>query len=1074
MNRSFNWTCAGFACFLAAAAFAFYANPVRPAAAQQKPVNPRGVDFNREIRPILSDTCFACHGPDEKQRQVDLRLDTKEGIFADRGGYQVIIPGKASESRLFQRISAENKIVRMPPPKASRTLTPAQIELVRRWIDEGAKWETHWSYLPPQRPELPKVRRSGWTRNPIDNFVLARLEQEGLAPSPEADKATLIRRVTLDLTGLPPTPAEVDTFLADRSANSFEKVVDRLLASPRYGERMALQWLDLARYADTHGYHIDSHRDMWHWREWVIDAFNRNLPFDRFTTEQLAGDLLPGAGLEQKIATGFNRNHMINYEGGAIPEEYLNEYVVDRVETTATVWMGMTMGCARCHDHKYDPIKQREFYQFYAFFNNIPEKGLDGRYGNADPVLQLPSDQQRRELAELTSAIAAHKKRCRKRNWPHFRLNGKKREFPRSRSLRATGLRPITNWTETWPIRPAGTSTERPCGAKYFMARALSRARPSSTSKPTLNSEAWAPSILRADFRSPSGFAQAASVRWPHWRNARNRKTGRGYELGFDEAIHVGDQKRGAHLYFRLVHRAPGEMIEIRTRERLLQNEWHHVTITYDGSAKAAGVKLYLNGKPKPFDVVRDRLTGSILTARPLEVGNKKLGNPYKGFLDDLRFYNRELTAEESDRLAIHYPIRMILSGLAGKRTKEQQRKLREYFLRYDAPEPFRKSYAELKSLESRKTQLNKIIPTAMVMQEMEKPRDTFVLGRGDYRNRGEKVAPGVPSILPPLPKDSPANRLTLARWLVDPAHPLTARVAVNRYWQIYFGKGLVKTAEDFGSQGEPPSHPELLDWLATEFIRTGWDIKAMQRLIVTSATYRQSSRVTPELLEKDPENRWLAHGPRFRLPAETVRDNALAISGLLHEERGGPGVSPYQPKGVWEEIAYGDVFSAQTYTQGTGKDLYRRSMYTFWKRTAPPPSLAAFDAPDREKCTARRAVTNTPLQALVLMNDPTYVEAARALAERMIREAGSDPDRRIALAYRLATARKPGAEELRVLRDLAHTQLAHYRREREAAAKLVRVGESEFNPKLDVTELAAWTTVASAILNLDETITKE
>ena len=1074
MNRSFKWTCAGFACFLAAAAFAFYANPVRPAVAQQKPVTPRGVDFNREIRPILSDTCFACHGPDEKQRQVDLRLDTREGIFADRGGYQLIIPGKASESRLFQRISAENKIVRMPPPKASRILTPAQIELIRRWIDEGAKWETHWSYLPPQRPEMPKVRRSEWIRNPIDNFVLARLEQEGLTPSPEADKAILIRRVTLDLTGLPPTPAEVDTFLADRSANSFEKVVDRLLGSSRYGERMALQWLDLARYADTHGYHIDSHRDMWHWREWVIDAFNRNLPFDRFTTEQLAGDLLPGAGLEQKIATGFNRNHMINYEGGAIPEEYLNEYVVDRVETTATVWMGMTMGCARCHDHKYDPIKQREFYQFYAFFNSIPEKGLDGRYGNADPVLQLPSDQQRSELAELTRAIAAHKEAL-----PETELASLQAEWEKTR-------------VSTLPEPPRDGLT-----AHYEMDGNLADTSGGYQHAKTVRGEVLygTGAVARAaelnveshvDFGSVGAFDTASRFSLAVWlrpggihemaalEKREESEGGRGYELGFDEAIHVGDQKRGAHLYFRLVHRAPDEMIEIRTKERLLQNEWHHVTITYDGSAKAAGVKLYLNGKPKPFDVVRDRLTGSIRTARPLEVGNKKLGNPYKGFLDDLRVYDCELAASESEQLAIHFPIRMILSGLAGKRTKEQGEKLREYFLRYDAPEAFRKSYAELKSLEARKTQLNKIIPTAMVMQEMEKPRDTFVLARGDYRNRGDKVAPGVPSVLPPLPKDSPANRLTLARWLLDPAHPLTARVAVNRYWQIYFGNGLVKTAEDFGSQGEPPSHPELLDWLATEFIRTGWDIKAMQRLIVTSATYRQSSRVTPELLEKDPENRRLAHGPRFRLPAETVRDNALAISGLLHEDRGGPGVSPYQPKGVWEEIAYGDVFSAQTYAQGTGKDLYRRSMYTFWKRTAPPPSLAAFDAPDREKCTARRAVTNTPLQALILMNDPTYVEAARALAERMIREAGGDPDRRIALAYRLATARKPAAEELRVLRDLAHTQLAHYRREREAAAKLVRVGESEFNAKLDVTELAAWTTVASAILNLDETITKE
>jgi hypothetical protein len=549
---------------------------------------------------------------------------------------------------------------------------------------------------------------------------------------------------------------------------------------------------------------------------------------------------------------------------------------------------------------------------------------------------------------------------------------------------------------------------------------------------------------------------------------------GRGYQIAFDESEPIPGLKRGSHLLFRLIHRSPGDAIEIATRERLALGSWYNVVINYDGSGKASGLKIYVDAKPAEIEVQRDSLTGSIQNASSFEIGASRSGRPYKGQMDDLRIYNRTLSDSEIARLAFDQPTRATLALLAAKRSKDQKARLREYFLTYDAPENFRKIHTDLKNLTAEKERLEDVIPTSMIMDEMEKPRATAVLGRGDYRNRGEKVSPGVPAALPPLPKDAPLNRLTLARWLVNPQHPLTARVAVNRYWQMYFGIGIVKTAEDFGSQGEAPVHRELLDWLATEFIRTGWDVKAMQRLIVTSATYRQSSRTTPDLVERDPENRLLARGPRFRLPAEMVRDNALAVSGLLNEKVGGPGVFPYQPKGLWEDIAYGDVYSAQTYNPSYGPDLYRRSMYSFWKRTSPPPGLITFDAPDREKCTARRTLTNTPLQALALMNDPTYIEAARTLAQRMLTEAGPSMAKRIDFAFRLATDRKPASKELRVLTDLAKQELADYRRNQDAALKLLSVGESKPDPKLKPVELAAWTTVASTILNLDETITKE
>ena len=1055
------------------ACLTFLGGILEPAAnaAAQKPV-----DFDRDIRPILSDKCFACHGPDAKQRMANLRLDAREGIFTDRGTYRIVVPGDSSKSRMYQRVSSAKASFRMPPPASGKTLSAEQISLIKQWIDQGAKWEKHWAYVAPVRPPVPAVEDAKWPKNPIDNFILARLETEGLKPAPEADKATLLRRLSFDLTGLPPTPAELDAFLKDKSPDAYEKQVDRLLASPHYGERMAVVWLDLARYADTHGYHIDSARQMWHWRDWVINAYNHNMPFDEFTVDQLAGDLLPHATREQKVATGFNRNHMINFEGGAIPDEYQNEYVVDRVGATSAAWLGVTLGCARCHNHKYDPFTQKDFYRFYAFFNTIPEKGLDGRTGNAEPVLPLPTVDQQRRLDELTEAIASRDKQM---------------DEKRIAEMQA-------DWEKTAQLPDA---TREGLAAHYEMDGSLADSSGHYLrGRVTRGEVTYAPTGQDGAVNGAAAFSGETEVQIPQAgafdRNDRfslalwvkysslqemaalqkidTTPEKRGYEILFDEFAPVADQKRGAHVVVRLIHKWPDDAIVVRTRDRMVEGVWMHIGVAYDGSGKASGVKLFINGKAVPVTVEKDALSGSFASARPLEIGNKETGKPFQGQMDDLRIYARELGDQEFETLAIHYPVRMMLETDTSRLPKDKKAELREYYLSYAAPEPFHTLHAELAKLNEEKRELVKQIPTTMVMAEMEKPRATAILARGDYRNRGEIVTPGVPGVLPPLPANAPANRLTLARWLVSPANPLTSRVAVNRYWQMYFGIGIVKTAEDFGSQGDPPSNQALLDWLATEFQRTHWDVKAMQRLIVTSATYRESSRVTPDLLERDPENRLLARGPRFRLPAEMIRDNALAASGLLNTAIGGASVFPYQPKGLWEETSYGDVFTAQHYTPSHGEDLYRRSMYTFWKRTSPPPALTTFDAPNREKCTARRSVTNTPLQALVLLNDPAYVEAARVLAERTLREGGRDDARRIRFAFRLATARTPTPQELTVLRGLQRQELAEYREHKDEAGKLLAVGEAPLDPKLDAPELAAWTTVASAILNLDETVTKE
>ncbi|MBK5292613.1 MAG: DUF1553 domain-containing protein [Acidobacteriia bacterium] len=1011
----------------------------------------KGPDFNREIRPILSDHCFSCHGPDEKSRMANLRLDTRDGAFASKAGSAYIVPGNAAASLLFQRINHEKKPMRMPPEAFGRPLTPKQIALLRAWIDDGAKWEIHWSYTPPQRPALPVVKRKSWPRNPIDHFILARLEQENLKPSPEAGRATLLRRLSLDLTGLPPTPAEIGAFLRDRSANAYEKQVDRLLASPHYGEKMAMHWLDLARYADTHGYHIDSHRDMWPWRDWVIAAFNNNQPFDQFTIEQLAGDLLPNPTRQQRLATGFHRNHMINFEGGAIPEEYQTEYVIDRLEATTNVWMGMTMGCARCHDHKYDPISQRDFYRFFAFFNTIPEKGLDGRRGNAEPLLPIAPTGQLLEIDQLECAIREQRDAIDEK-----KIAAAQQLWEKTAQGHLAG--PVKEQIAAhYPLD--GSLTD--ISGHYLHGRA-------SAGEPAFGNGMVDKSVsLTADDQLELG-ALALNTSKPFtlalWIKPSSDKaevipilSAPGFSLSTEPSRYQPELKRSARLQIRF------DNLLIQSRDPIIIGDWTHITFTWDGARKPG---LSIDGKSAPADILENTLPTSLPSSAPLLIAG------YRGALDDIRFYSRLITAEETNTLTIHMPAAALLDVPAKRRDKDQSARLRQYFLTRAAPEHIRNQHAELAALEKRKEEMERAIPTAMVMQEMDKPRETFILARGDYRNKTEKVTAAVPAALPPLPAGAPANRLSLARWIVDPANPLTSRVAVNRYWQSFFATGLVKTAEDFGSQGEAPSHRQLLDWLATEFSATGWDVKAMQRLIVTSATYRQSSKLPAGMHQRDPENRLLSHMSRFRLPAEIVRDNALSASGLINSAIGGPSVFPYQPTGLWEEMAFHGIYSAQAYTPSTGPDLYRRSMYTFWKRTVPPAALSTFDAPDREKCTARRAITNTPLQALVLMNDPTYVEAARKLAERAITE--STPPKRIAWLFRQVTLRDPSPKEAAVLRNLARYQTAHYAAQKDAALGLLATGQSPYNQSLNPSELAAWTNIASVVLSLDESITKE
>lgn len=1052
---------------------------------------PDRVEFNRDIRPILSDICYHCHGPDQAQRKADLRFDTEAGALADLGGGRhAIVPGKPDQSELIKRLLSTDPDERMPPPSLERQLTERQIALVRRWIEQGATWEAHWSFVKPVRRQPSEVRSHEWSKSPIDQFVLAKLEREGLRPSPDADRTILLRRVTLDLIGLPPEPVDVAAFLADESPDAFERVVDRLLASPRYGERMANRWLNAARYADTSGYQSDGERFMWRWRDWVIEAYNDNMPFDRFTVEQLAGDLLPQPTLDQQIATGFNRNHRGNAEGGIIPEEYACEYVMDRVETTATVWLGLTAMCARCHNHKYDPIAQQDFYQLYAFFNRVPEKGRAIKYGNSAPFIVSPTREQQGELKQIDRQLD--------------------QAAAELKSMDAAIAKAQAEWeTGAVPDSPAGDAVRRGMILHYSMdgSAVAAVSAPSASSRPAgylgqvraLTPLPTATGESAVETGEPqfaaSYFGQGLACDGKHYA-AVGDVANFGFFDKFSVAawVRASDSKGGTivsrmtdidhgdgwcvvlekgKLQVHLTKRWLDDACRVESEAVIAPEEWHHVVVTYDGSREINGIRIYIDGQPARTVSLLDELNQSFDNKGPLRIGGGNGPNGrFHGLIDEVRVYDRVVTEDESQILAQTDRLKQISLTAAEKRTPVQAAALRRYFVQYESPSSIRSVWDRYQSLLEARGRFVDELPTTMVMQDAVS-RDAHILIRGEYDKPGPVVSANVPASLPALPPSEPRNRLGLAKWLVSSEQPLTARVAVNRLWQMLFGLGLVKTVDDFGQQGEWPSHPDLIDWLAVEF-QSGvnpnqtWDTKRMLRMIVSSATYRQSSRASTDLFQRDPENRWLARGPRIRLSAEMIRDQALAASGLLVEQLGGPSIKPYQPDGLWKDLAGVD------YDQDHGSKLYRRGLYIFWKRTVAPPSMINFDAAGRETCIVKETRTNTPLQALNLMNDVTYVEAARLLGERMMVEGDSTPVGRIGRAFQLVLGRSPSPRELAVLTDGYARHLAFYREHRADAEKLAGQGEYPRNAKLNPVELAACTTIAGLIFNLDETVMRE
>ncbi len=1018
------------------------------------------VDYGRDVRPILSENCFHCHGQDAKKRMAGLRLDTYEGATAQREGRAALRPGRPKESGIVRRITEPKPALRMPPAHSNRTLTAEQIATLQRWIAEGGRYSKHWAFTPPTRPGIPTTATPGWTRTPVDSFVLARLNAEGLRPSPAAPAAAWLRRVSLDLTGLPPSPERLAGFAADlntRGEAAYGAAVDKLLESTAYGERMAMDWLDVARYADTHGFNNDAARSMWRWRDWVIDSFNANMPYDRFLTEQLAGDLLPEPALEQRIATGYGRNHVINSEGGIIDEEYRVEYVADRVRTLGMSWLGLSLECSRCHDHKYDPITQKDHYRFYAFFNNVPEIGEDGRVANAVPMIPAPSNEHRRRMEELEASVARLDRaiEARAQRW-----SGDASRVPSAPK------------TADGPAVRIGCETdagfEKAPGVDGHACVLAADAKPETAAvavakRGGLTLAAWVrpgPDDRDAALLSAMDFA----------RNRAATTYGNGIEW----------RLTGGEMEFRFGQRFPAYSTRVRSEGAgLAAGEWHHAVLRYEGEAganrgHASWVRMFVDGREVAARTLNDGFP------LPDAKGDKPAQTKFRAGWDNgpgaPRFTGRLDEVEAWERALSPAEIRAMFESRAipfARSSGEGRSWLRDAAMRASDP-----AYAEARGqrdkLHAELLALRRSIPTVMVMQEMSPPRETRVLNRGAYDAPGEKVEPGVPEeLLGAWPEGAPRNRLGLAKWLVKPDHPLTARVVVNRFWQQLFGQGLVRTSENFGVQGESPSHPELLDWLAREFVDSGWDVKGLIKGIVLSATYRQDSSVTPALVARDPGNRLLARGPRFRLPAEIIRDQALAASGLLDAKVGGPSVFPYQPAGMYKGIVVAADYPGTSYVESTGGDLYRRGLYTFWKRTAPHPAMTVFDAPDREFCVVRRSSTNTPLQALTLMNDPVFVEASRKLAERAIREGGSTPESRLARAFLLAAGREPDAVESRVLREAFDKQHAAFLADAKRALALLSTGASPRDESIPAAELAAYAVVANMILNLDEVVTK-
>lgn len=993
------------------------------------------IEFNRDIRPILSDNCFFCHGPDAAERKANLRLDMEADALADLGGYAAIVKGDAEASELVARIFDHDPDFIMPPPESSRRLTEEQKELLKQWIAEGAAWQQHWAFEKPVKRELPKASVKDWPVNGIDHFVLRKLDEKGFRPSPEAPKETLIRRVSLDLTGLPPSISEADRFLNDDSPDAYEKVVDRLLDSTTHAERMAWVWMEAARYADTDGYQNDGPRDMWRWRDWVIKAYDRNMPFDQFTIEQLAGDLLPDPTRDQLIATGFNRNNRYNSESGLVLEEFLLENAVDRSDTTMTVWMGLTMGCARCHDHKYDPLTHKDYHGMLSFFDNITESGRAIKVGNSEPWITAPTPTQEAELAEID-----------------YRLTEAKKE------LEAAGeeiaLRQVA-WEKSMPepgevILPYGLDhhfgIDTPVIADGSGPVSLEKKVPGIISNGRFS----------IAFRVNPGEVEKGAV-------LSNEIPGTTRQ-GFFVAFHEG------HLRFTLISRWIAGVGMLETVREFAPGESFHVALTNDGTQRTRGMEIWIDGikaETRELYNTNSNVVGREAKA-PVLVGGSKHLPAWKGQVSDLRFYtSRTLPGEEIQLLAEATPLSKILAISPAMRTTLQAAKLRNYFLNHAAPEPDRKRFEAVEALVAERTKFYDSLPTTMIMEEAPAPKDTYLRIRGEYHNKGEVVASAIPEVFGKLDVENP-NRLDLAKWIVSDQNPMAARVAMNRYWQMFFGRGLVKTTEDFGTQGSLPSHPELLDWLAIEFKQSGWNTREMLKLIVMSRTYRQSSVLREGDLERDPGNVFLARASRLKLPGDILRDKALATSGLLVPVTGGPSVKPYQPAGMWKEA------SNARYVQDKGDKLYRRSLYTYWKRTLAPPTMAVLDTADREWCSVKPKRTNTPLQALVLMNETGFFESARKLGERMLTEGGDSAEDQLRFAFRKVLTRHPQPAELALLSNSYEAYEDEYAKDPRLAESILTVGESTADDSVDRIQLAAATSVANVLLNLEEASVRE
>ncbi len=1015
---------------------------------------PATVDYNLHVRPILSDKCFFCHGPDKNSQKAGLELATPEGAYAalkKAKGKHAIVPGDLAGSEVYHRLISTDADEMMPPKSSNRVLTNYEKAVLMKWIEQGAEYKPHWALIKPRQLPLPTVGNKAWPRNEIDYFILNKLDEKGLKPAPEADRETLLRRVTLDLAGLPPTLAEIDAFLADKSPRAYETVVDRLLKSPHYGEKMAVDWLDLARFADTHGYTVDRYRPMWPWRDWVIKSFNQNMPFDQFTTWQLAGDLLPNPTREQRLATAFNRNHSQNMEGGIVNEEYRVEYVADRANTLGTAYLGLTVECARCHDHKFDPISQKDYYSLFGFFNNVDEAGQIS-WDDAPPVPTMLLTEARHDslLAFLDQKLKASTttlNRLAAQEKPAF-----------EQWRKAAGDAPAIDLKKGLQ---AHFTFDKLVGGKFVSAV-------SAKDQGTVADPVLAPGKVGKAFRSNGDdilnlgkvgiFNREQPFSIGVWVNIPK-------DLAKGVILHKGQGDilynfRGYFLNLRdnkaellMAHTWPYNCIINVSAQPLPKNKWIHLTMTYDGSSQASGLKLYVDGQATKLITEKDNLYKDILLKgdQPgLQVGADMRGAGFKnGLVDELTVYTRELTLPEVANLAgsLSAPGTLLPFYLANVSTAYQRQR------------------AEQQKLRTERNKVTETVPELMVMEDMKTRRPTYILKRGVYDSHGAQVQPDVPANVMPFDKKWPRNRLGLARWLMDPNNPLTARVAVNRYWQTYFGTGIQKSANNFGNQGGLPTHPELLDYLAVRFRESGWNVKVMQRLIVLSATYRQSSQLTHEHRQKDPENVWLARGPSFRLTAEMVRDNALASSGLLFAKIGGPSVKPYQPEGLW-------AVNNAVYEPDSGRDLYRRSLYTFWRRTNPPPSMNTFDAPSRSYCVVPRQKTSTPLQALVLLNDPQCVEDARVVAEQALTH-GTAPADRLTFAYRLLTARKPTPRELAILTKLYGQELTKFSRSPAKMQGWLHAGEHRLPAKIDAPALAATTVIASTIMNSDAFITK-